>query len=258
MRKAAGPTTTAPFPGQTHREQGLPRRGQSQLAAGPDRLLVPGGHRPGRPRVRARRCRERRSGSRLTTPPSPGLERGHRATAPARSPRRGPTRVRAGPGFRPLPSCRPALALGPPRPDADAGSGRTHHRRSSRGSLDIRPSRRTGDETTITFISRLADPVEVFWINSEGERRSYGRVHAGARREQHAASHVWLVTDALGQPLAVFEADGSRPRSRDRRPRRRTGTPRRPPPPPGRPLPGRALAGVPPRLQCAPPRHALG
>ena len=81
-------------------------------------------------------------------------------------------------------------------------------RRSSQGSLDIRPSRRTGDETTITFVNRLADPVEVFWIDSEGERRNYGRVHAGARREQHTfAGHVWLVTDALGQPLAVFEAD---------------------------------------------------
>ncbi len=80
--------------------------------------------------------------------------------------------------------------------------------RSSQGSIEIRPSRRTGEETTIAFLNRTSDPVEVFWIDAEGERRSYGRVHAGTRKEQHTfAGHRWLVTDQLGQPLAVFEAE---------------------------------------------------
>lgn len=71
----------------------------------------------------------------------------------------------------------------------------------------IRPSRRTGDETSLTFVNRLEVPVQVFWVDSAGARQPYGTVAAGATREQHTfAGHVWLVTDAAGATLAVFEA----------------------------------------------------
>ncbi|MCD6340241.1 MAG: prolyl oligopeptidase family serine peptidase [Verrucomicrobia bacterium] len=41
----------------------------------------------------------------------------------------------------------------------------------------------------------------------DGNRRSYGTLAPGARRAQHTYSgHVWLVEDASGKPLGVFEA----------------------------------------------------
>ncbi len=70
-----------------------------------------------------------------------------------------------------------------------------------------RPSRRTGEETSITFVNRTAAEVHVFWIDSEGERRPYGTVAAGQQRQQHTFDgHVWLITDAQGKNLVVFEA----------------------------------------------------
>lgn len=71
-----------------------------------------------------------------------------------------------------------------------------------------RPSRSGGEETHITFINRTAEKVQLFWIDTEGQRRSYGLLEAGGVREQHTyAGHVWLVTDAEGeQTLAVFVA----------------------------------------------------
>jgi dipeptidyl aminopeptidase/acylaminoacyl peptidase len=69
-------------------------------------------------------------------------------------------------------------------------------------------SRRTGAETEITFVNRTESEVEVFWLDFEGDRRSYGRVRAGGRKAQHTyAGHVWLVADGDGEPLAVFVAE---------------------------------------------------
>ncbi|MBN2505703.1 MAG: prolyl oligopeptidase family serine peptidase [Verrucomicrobia bacterium] len=98
-----------------------------------------------------------------------------------------------------------------------------------------RASQRTGEETWLTFFNRTAGEVELFWLDAEGERRSYGRLRAGESRRQHTfAGHVWLVADSAGRPLAVFEAEeggataeitgapGARkPAWREGRPRRR-------------------------------------
>ena len=94
----------------------------------------------------------------------------------------------------------------------------------------IRPSRRTGAETFITFVNQLETEIRLFWIDNEGQRLDYGRVKAGARRRQHTyAGHVWLVTDPNEETLAVYEAvaesgqaliDGSEPTER---PGRRRG-----------------------------------
>jgi len=96
-----------------------------------------------------------------------------------------------------------------------------------------RASRRTGEETSLTFINHTSGEVRLFWLDSEGQRQSYGRLTAGASREQHTfAGHVWLVTDSAGKPLAVFEADeaggeaeitGEPPKARSPRSRPRRG-----------------------------------
>jgi len=70
-----------------------------------------------------------------------------------------------------------------------------------------RPSTRTDASTEITFVNQLSESVNVFWIDDQGGRQSYGSVGAGARREQHTfGGHVWLVANASGQTVGVFEA----------------------------------------------------
>lgn len=70
-----------------------------------------------------------------------------------------------------------------------------------------RPSGRTGPETSITFVNQTKADVDIYWINTEGERQRYATVHPGEHYEQHTfAGHVWLAADKQGKPLAVFEA----------------------------------------------------
>jgi dipeptidyl-peptidase-4 len=79
------------------------------------------------------------------------------------------------------------------------------------GSLEpgvrVRPSVRTGEETSITFFNRTKGEVEIYWIDSERQRRHYASVRAGGQHRQHTyAGHVWLVTDKAGKRVAVFVA----------------------------------------------------
>jgi len=70
-----------------------------------------------------------------------------------------------------------------------------------------RPSTRTGEETSITFINRTDDAVEVYWIDTEGQRRQYATIPAGEQHRQHTfAGHVWLVAQKDGNKTAVFVA----------------------------------------------------
>lgn len=70
-----------------------------------------------------------------------------------------------------------------------------------------KPSVRTGQETTITFDNRLDTEVQIFWLDSDGARNSYGVIPPHSKRVQHTyGGHVWLVTDPKGETIAVFEA----------------------------------------------------
>lgn len=70
-----------------------------------------------------------------------------------------------------------------------------------------RPSLRNGPETRITFDNQRDEAAEIFWIDKQGGRRSYGKVAAQSRKEQHTyGGHVWLVADGRGETIAVFEA----------------------------------------------------
>ncbi len=95
---------------------------------------------------------------------------------------------------------------------------------------------RNGAETEIQFENRLNHPVEIYWVDAEGELRGYGQVEANSQRNQHTfAGHRWLVQKPGGELLGVFEAtdppataiiDGTPPK-----PRTRTGRSRRRPRP---------------------------
>ncbi|MHC4299128.1 MAG: prolyl oligopeptidase family serine peptidase [Planctomycetota bacterium] len=73
-----------------------------------------------------------------------------------------------------------------------------------------RRSTRTGPETSIAFVNRTSAEVELFWLDTGGRRRSYGKLQAGQEREQHTyAGHVWRAYDSKGTLLAAFEAQES-------------------------------------------------
>jgi len=72
------------------------------------------------------------------------------------------------------------------------------------------PSRRTGEETSITFINRTDSDVEVYWIDAQGRRQRYGTIAPGKQRRQHTyAGHVWLLTGADGETVGIFVATES-------------------------------------------------
>ena len=72
---------------------------------------------------------------------------------------------------------------------------------------ELRPSTRTGEETSITFINRTDAAVEVYWIDADGQRRQYATIPAGGEHRQHTfAGHVWLVAQKDGNKTSVFVA----------------------------------------------------
>ncbi|MBL9170878.1 MAG: prolyl oligopeptidase family serine peptidase [Verrucomicrobiales bacterium] len=63
-----------------------------------------------------------------------------------------------------------------------------------------RASRRTGAETHIIFDNRTMGGVELFWLDAEGKKQTYGRIGAGERRSQHTyVGHVWMVETREGE-----------------------------------------------------------
>ncbi|MBW3623475.1 MAG: prolyl oligopeptidase family serine peptidase [Armatimonadetes bacterium] len=72
---------------------------------------------------------------------------------------------------------------------------------------DLPPSRNGGGETYLTFSNRTGEEVTLFWMDTEGQRRSYGTLSAGQTKRQHTfTGHVWLIADRGGRPLAAFAA----------------------------------------------------
>ena len=67
-------------------------------------------------------------------------------------------------------------------------------------------SSRTGEETSIAFVNRTDGEMEIYWIDTGGQRQHYTTLKAGGRHEQHTfAGHVWLVTNESGK-RAIFTA----------------------------------------------------
>jgi dipeptidyl-peptidase-4 len=67
------------------------------------------------------------------------------------------------------------------------------------------------EETYITFVNSTPAPVELFWVDGEGRRRSYGRVDPGGERRQHTfVGHVWVIVGDDGSELGeTVGRDGS-------------------------------------------------
>lgn len=70
-----------------------------------------------------------------------------------------------------------------------------------------RASTRTGGETSVRFINRLSDPIEIFWLGTDGQRQSYAKLKPGEEHDQHTfAGHVWAVMSE-GKEVLVLQAD---------------------------------------------------
>jgi dipeptidyl-peptidase 4 len=75
-------------------------------------------------------------------------------------------------------------------------------------------SRESAEETRILFRNETVEDLELFWVDTEGQRKGYGRLRAGQERTQHTfVGHVFLLTDREGSTVAVFEADADSPRA---------------------------------------------
>jgi dipeptidyl-peptidase 4 len=71
----------------------------------------------------------------------------------------------------------------------------------------LRASRENGAETAMLFINKSQKDVELFWLDAESQRHSYGSVKPGAQHLQNTyAGHVWLAADGDGRTLGVYEA----------------------------------------------------
>lgn len=70
-----------------------------------------------------------------------------------------------------------------------------------------RPSR-TGAETSVTFVNRLAGSAELFWVSDDGSKQSYGKVEPGKSRDQHTfGGHRWEIHNDKGESLGIVVAD---------------------------------------------------
>jgi len=69
-------------------------------------------------------------------------------------------------------------------------------------------TRHTGPELALRFTNATDRPVELVWLNTEGDAVGYGRLEAGTQRVQHTfEGHVWLIRDAECEvDWAVYEA----------------------------------------------------
>jgi dipeptidyl-peptidase 4 len=69
----------------------------------------------------------------------------------------------------------------------------------------------SGSECTITIRNTLPDPVEIFWIQGEGQLRKYHDLAPGQEVRQHTyAGHEWEAHRG-GRPVATYRASAGRP-----------------------------------------------
>jgi dipeptidyl aminopeptidase/acylaminoacyl peptidase len=73
---------------------------------------------------------------------------------------------------------------------------------------ELRASINTGEETEITFVNRTKGEVQLFWVDPNGNRISYGNIQARQERRQPTfAGHVWQVVGEKNNTLDVVMAE---------------------------------------------------
>jgi dipeptidyl aminopeptidase/acylaminoacyl peptidase len=66
----------------------------------------------------------------------------------------------------------------------------------------------TGADSAIIFDNRTTSTIEVFWINPDGTKQSYGKIEPGKVRDQHTfGGHRWLITNDKNETLGEVVAE---------------------------------------------------
>ena len=77
--------------------------------------------------------------------------------------------------------------------------------------LSLLPTLKSGDddaETAVIFVNGTDTEIAYYWVDYEGNEKSYGRITPDAFVNQHTyVGHVWLIKDVDGRNLAVFRAE---------------------------------------------------
>lgn len=70
-------------------------------------------------------------------------------------------------------------------------------------------SKPDGNPFPVYFINRRQDAVELFWMDRQGQPKSYGQIASGQRRQQRTRpGAVWMIADSKSkQPLGHFVVD---------------------------------------------------
>ncbi len=76
-----------------------------------------------------------------------------------------------------------------------------------RAGKTIHPSGGSDQETSIHFVNRMDQEVDVFWLDDQAARQPYGSLKPAEERDQHTyVGHAWLVTaHSNGDIIAVFD-----------------------------------------------------
>lgn len=69
-----------------------------------------------------------------------------------------------------------------------------------------RGTRNNGEPCELTIENATPGEVEIFWVDGQAKRKSYGKIPAGeSSTQQTYAGHIWLVSDSSGKPMAGIE-----------------------------------------------------
>lgn len=98
-----------------------------------------------------------------------------------------------------------------------AALSKAEERRDDRGksprSAKLKPSVDSGDELHVEFINESPGEVQTVWIDRTGKRVQYRKIGSGKRIKQHTfEGHVWLILNAAGDALEIYEANSVTPR----------------------------------------------
>lgn len=75
----------------------------------------------------------------------------------------------------------------------------------SAGGAKTPASKPDGNQFDVVFTNNRNEPVKVFWMDRQGNRKSYGTLEAGWRKPYKTRpGAVWLITDADENPLGHF------------------------------------------------------
>ena len=93
-------------------------------------------------------------------------------------------------------------------PDSDGGGKWVNLNQQDLSSLPNLQSENDDTETAIIIVNGTETEIAYYWVDYEGNEKSYGKIAPDAFVNQHTyMGHVWLIKDVNGQNLAVFRAE---------------------------------------------------